>query len=394
MMRSESTSTELRWRNQLISSASELNADPLFGISDAVRRTFESDKAQIAVLGTTDFAQILSGCDFGRRKIMCFVDDYRVGEVFAGVEVVDSTSFIRICAGQPTLLAVNCARYDRGVRHFDALAESAGVPCVNFEQMVRLLDPGTAFDCRLSDWGPAIAGNLSRYLEVSERFNDAQSRETCYAVLLSHLTCQREWRQNICRPYSTLYFRSGLFDLTAKERFVDCGASIGESTTALISITRGRFFRSWLIEPDRLNVERLARLIDGYAGTEIHDKLSLIPVAVGERKAHVNFNHTGGHGGTVTSETDDGDVQIDTLDHLLDEEPTFIKMDLEGHEMPALRGATDVIASARPKLAISTYHRATDLLEITSFVENFDHGYKMGLRHHTEDRWDTCIYFY
>jgi hypothetical protein len=44
-------------------------------------------------------------------------------------------------------------------------------------------------------------------------------------------------------------------------------------------------------------------------------------------------------------------------------------------------------------MAISAYHRTTDLIDLPRFVDSLDSGYRIGLRHHTEERYDTCLYF-
>lgn len=44
--------------------------------------------------------------------------------------------------------------------------------------------------------------------------------------------------------------------------------------------------------------------------------------------------------------------------------PTFIKFHLEGHELPALRGAAETIETHRPILAVTTYHQPDGMTDI------------------------------
>ena len=369
-------------------------ADPLFSVlypSKCIR-----DDAKVVILGTTDFSRAFINASGGRVPILGVVDDFKAGkgETFEGLEIITTTKLLRLARSTTGLLCVNACRYDRAKRYFMEWTRHNGIPLVHYEQAVRLFAWHPARDHRLEDWAPVIAERFEDFMALANRLNDDYSRETLYAVLLFHLTCEAEWYLNIMRPYIALYFRSGLFYLSSEEKLVDCGASVGESTSALIGITQGKFAHSWMVEPDRFNVETLQKLTEGYENTPIHSKLTILPVAVGETSMRASFNHMGGHGGTVDLNGAGGEVAIERVDDLIDDAPTMIKMDVEGFEMSALRGARNTILTAKPRLAISAYHRATDLLEIPIYVDSLGVEYKIGLRHHTADRWDTCLYFY
>jgi len=70
----------------------------------------------------------------------------------------------------------------------------------------------------------------------------------------------------------------------------------------------------------------------------------------------------------------------------------FIKMDVEGSEIPALRGARETIARFRPKLAISIYHRPDDFCDIILLLQSFDLGYRFSLDHYTIFDEETVLY--
>jgi FkbM family methyltransferase len=93
-----------------------------------------------------------------------------------------------------------------------------------------------------------------------------------------------------------------------------------------------------------------------------------------------------------------GDVQIrlSRLDSLVEagsiERVDFIKMDIEGHEEAALRGATLVLRRFRPRLAISMYHRWEDYHRLPMLVRNLGLGYRLYLDNYTISDGETVMY--
>ena len=70
----------------------------------------------------------------------------------------------------------------------------------------------------------------------------------------------------------------------------------------------------------------------------------------------------------------------------------FIKMDIEGAELPALRGAETVLRRFRPKLAISVYHRLSDMVDIPRYLDQLGLGYRFYLGHYTIHLEETVLY--
>ena len=91
------------------------------------------------------------------------------------------------------------------------------------------------------------------------------------------------------------------------------------------------------------------------------------------------------------------DVPYDTVqraycDLLGGRKVTFLKMDIEGSELAALRGAERIIREQRPKLAICVYHKPEDMWEIPSFILSCHPDYKLYLRHHSMLADETVLY--
>lgn len=61
----------------------------------------------------------------------------------------------------------------------------------------------------------------------------------------------------------------------------------------------------------------------------------------------------------------------------------FIKMDIEGAELYALKGAIKTLKRFTPKLAISLYHRVDDFKEIPEFLKSLGINYKFYFGHFT-----------
>lgn len=72
--------------------------------------------------------------------------------------------------------------------------------------------------------------------------------------------------------------------------------------------------------------------------------------------------------------------------------PHFIKMDVEGAEMKALRGSMKIIRKYAPKLSISIYHLPDDLWTIPLFIKKIRPDYRLFLGHHSQSINETVLY--
>jgi FkbM family methyltransferase len=89
-------------------------------------------------------------------------------------------------------------------------------------------------------------------------------------------------------------------------------------------------------------------------------------------------------------------VSVRTLDSLVDEGEIrtvdFVKMDIEGSELAALRGAVHTIRRFRPRLAISIYHKWDDYWTIPEFIESLGLPYRFYLANYTLSDGETILY--
>jgi FkbM family methyltransferase len=157
------------------------------------------------------------------------------------------------------------------------------------------------------------------------------------------------------------YFPS-LFRPLSDECFVDCGAYDGDTVRVFLEWTGGLFSKIVAFEPDPKNAAALESFAQG--NPELSHRIEIRRSAAAERAGLVRFAASGG---TDAAISDSGDIEVSCIpldDALASQRTTFIKMDIEGAEMSALRGGCRVIRRDRPILAVCVYHQQDHLWEV------------------------------
>ncbi|HFQ5588168.1 TPA: FkbM family methyltransferase [Vibrio vulnificus] len=113
------------------------------------------------------------------------------------------------------------------------------------------------------------------------------------------------------------------------------------------------------------------------------DNLTPILKALSDTEGEI-VNITSPSPGARVSDQDTGtQVETTTLDHFARQQALtkvdFIKMDIEGAEVPAINGAREIIIAHKPKLAISVYHKWDDLLVIPALINSIRDDYEFYL---------------
>lgn len=72
--------------------------------------------------------------------------------------------------------------------------------------------------------------------------------------------------------------------------------------------------------------------------------------------------------------------------------PTLIKLDIEGSEQQALRGARSILSEFHPKMMVSLYHSYADYIDIPMFFINQYPEYNLYIGHHTNFQCETVLY--
>ena len=96
--------------------------------------------------------------------------------------------------------------------------------------------------------------------------------------------------------------------------------------------------------------------------------------------------------GLLESNNDVVKVQVTAMDEVIKDRVSFIKMDIEGAELRALRGAKYLIQKYKPKLAISIYHKPEDIIDIPNYIVDLVPEYKFYIRQYSYGYCETVLY--
>ncbi len=178
------------------------------------------------------------------------------------------------------------------------------------------------------------------------------------------------------------------------EIFVDAGAFDGLTSVQFAKWAKGTQYQIYCFEPDESNCEKITNTMKRHG---IHD-YHLIPKGLWDTRAKLDFMSAGdsvSHFQAVRGTVKSGRklVEAISLDACLPEgNATFIKMDVEGSELRAIMGASDLIRDRKPKLAICIYHNLCDIWELPDYILSLQPNYTLFLRHYSETWRETVLY--
>jgi FkbM family methyltransferase len=232
--------------------------------------------------------------------------------------------------------------------------------------------------------------NHAKINQVYQLLADEESRRVFASKIEYMVTLDKRKLDQIfsTRPQ---YFDPEIIHLSDREVFVDCGAFTGDTLNEFLELSNGKFQAYHAFEPDPKNFADLQQIA-------AHDPQRIWAVQKGlaEKTGQLSFLKTSKVDARFVEGNDPSAELLSVVK--LDEyfanlnKPTFIKMDIEGSEVSALRGAAQIIASNQPILAVSIYHFPGDLWNIPYLIHQFNPGYRLFIRHYAREIVETVCY--
>ncbi len=280
------------------------------------------------------------------------------------------------------------------------------------EKIVGIFGAGTAgrylaetfsdieFECYIDN---KCAGNICRGLpvialsEFKAKYPEGVvliSSRVFYREILQQLLAEGFKEENIINvgKMSESLRCSQYFDLPQlkerrlqKEIFVDGGCFDGDTSVGFYNWCSGQG-KVYAWEPDPVNFEQCEKLFQANS-----IPYQLIPKGLWSGAKELKFRIDKGCS-TITEKDWNVKIEVDSIDQVIKEPVTFIKMDIEGAEYEALSGASKMIMQYKPKLAISVYHKPEDIWKLPLLIHELNQEYIFYLRHYSFSWSETVLY--
>lgn len=187
------------------------------------------------------------------------------------------------------------------------------------------------------------------------------------------------------------YFEDFIQYMSEGEVFVDAGA-LDMYTSLRFAEECGKRsvvnYKIYAFEPDAESYKRCVAIKNQHAEMDI----TVVNKGLWSSNTTLYFQSGGGPDSKITTEKKAESVGVVSLDSYIKGKVTFIKMDIEGAELEALKGCQNTIKRYRPKLAISIYHKKEDLIDIPRYIMNLVPDYHLYLRHYSSGWVETVLY--
>ena len=227
-----------------------------------------------------------------------------------------------------------------------------------------------------------LASNKQKYLNFYNLLEDEKSKKVLEAIADFRLTFDFSLYNSILDKNQ--YFEESLLNFGENDIFVDGGGFDGDTALNFIKKVNNKYKKILFFEPDKESFLKAKENLKNAGNIDFFNK------GLYSKSAVFRFNSSGGLGSTIDQ---DGNTKIEvaSIDEILNEKAAYIKMDIEGAELEALKGATKQIEQG-VQLAVCLYHKSHDIWEIPEYIKKINPDYKFYLRHYTNTVFDTILY--
>lgn len=336
---------------------------------------------EIAVLGAAgEGERLVRTCVERRIRVRLLADGNpaRIGGEVAGLKVAPFEALLDLPRSCPVVIASH--RLLGATRRLREVGFSHVGSCAVLQVLTpEFFSPHMFY----AGWLEDLVESRSAYARLADLLADDQSRATLDALLGFRLTLDPELLAPVLDD--ALYVLPGR-SFGRDEVYIDGGAYDGDSVRMFLGRVNSELSRVLAFEPDPATFQRLRA---NFAGDS---RVTPVNRGLYDGDGELSFNADGTRGALLV-EAEGVTVPVTSVDSTLNgARATFIKMNIEGAELAALRGARATIARYSPSLAISAYHLPSHLHEVPFVIRELNPDYRLYLRQHDGGVIETVCY--
>ncbi len=347
---------------------------------------------EIAIVGSAALPQkCAAAVQSAGGKVTCFIEyDARFwGRDVAGIPVVSPTR-ARELLGPRALVIVGVWSPHHRYAETHAWMQSFGLSHVlPVAALFWVLPQQLGSHYQLAGPEGLVAG-YEQIAAIYEALGDERSKQQFadhlrWRVTLDHSVIPAPDRHHV-------YFDRGMFSLPANCVIADCGAFDGDSLRSFLYWHGGHFGRFHAFEPDPISFDRLGAYVRSLPA-DVAARIAPAQFALGDAETTIRISGTGKPGSNLKQGEDAALVRCVRLDDVFASEKIhYLKLDIEGAEWGALRGAAGIIQRDRPVLAAAIYHQPEDIFKLPAFLMEQTSNYRYFMRSHDDDGIDFVFY--
>lgn len=243
---------------------------------------------------------------------------------------------------------------------------------------------------------PTILNNLDKIEQVHRLLQDETSKRTYKSMIKYWLT------QNPDNLYLSTYeqYLHPIVHPKIGDTIIDGGAFIGD-TVKIFTEYLDNQCKLISFEPSKDNFSKLKQYI---FVNHLEDKVIPFNYGLMNEKKDLFLsldtpNNPAGYWVVEQKISEKSEaikvISIDEIVHTQNiDRVDLIKLDIEGSELSALKGAVQTIREFRPRLQVCIYHKREDVFEIPLFIHEVfkEIGYQFYVGHHYYGPWETVLY--
>lgn len=167
--------------------------------------------------------------------------------------------------------------------------------------------------------------------------------------------------------------------------FIDVGCYDGKDTLKYMQWCENTDAPIWAFEPDTENYCVCKNNLKNFSNIELFN--------IGLSDVEENVAVMGEGEMSYLVKTEASGLQTRLLDTMVENQSVgFVKMDVEGYEENVLKGACKMICRDHPVMAVSIYHKKSDIWRLPKLLLGYNENYCFYMRHYSASNGDTVLY--